>query len=70
LTRVDPGARGVRARVGIGVVVYLHLAVARAAWAQENRLPVPWPTSPGEVVPYGTGRGCAKGSAPPRRRRT
>ena len=53
MTRVDPRAR-VRARVGIGVLVYLHLAAARAAWAQESRLPVPWPTSPGEVVPYGT----------------
>jgi len=54
LTRVDPGARGVRARVGIGVVFYVHLAAARVAWAEEGRLPVPWPTAPGEVVPYAT----------------
>ncbi len=50
----DPGARVVGARVGIGVVVYLHLVAARVAWAQDNRMPVPWPTSPSEVVPAGT----------------
>jgi hypothetical protein len=48
--RGDPGAR-IGARVGIGVAVYLHLAAARAAWAQDNKLPVPWPSSPSEVTP-------------------
>jgi len=53
VTRGDPSARVVGARVGIGVVVYLHLIAARVAWAQESKLPVPWPTSPGEVIPEG-----------------
>jgi hypothetical protein len=56
LKRGDPCARAVGARVGIGVVVYLHLAAARVAWAQQaqdSKLPVPWPTSPSEVIPEG-----------------
>jgi hypothetical protein len=61
------GRRGARvgARVGIGVAVYVQLAVARGAWAQE-RLPVPWPTRPGEVIPYapaGTPKAPEKGKA-------
>jgi hypothetical protein len=53
LTHRRPSAR-VGARIGIGVAVYLHMLVARGAWAQaQDRLPVPWPTRPEEVIPYG-----------------
>lgn len=52
MKRGHPGARIGGARVGIGVMVYLHLAAARGAWAQDAKLPVPWPTSPNEVIPY------------------
>jgi len=50
--RLYPGARAVRARVGIGVAVYVQVALARSAWSDNRQLPVPWPTSPGEVIPY------------------
>ena len=47
-------ARVAGARIGIGIAVYLHMIVARGAWAQaQDRLPVPWPTRPEEVIPYG-----------------
>src|SRR5262249_2340671 len=57
LKRRHAGAR-VGTRVGIGVAVYVHLAAARGAWAQAqapapDKLPVPWPTRPDEVSPYG-----------------
>jgi hypothetical protein len=63
VNRAHPGARA-GARFGIGVVVYLQLAAARGAWAQDTKVPVPWPTKPDEVIPYETPAVPPRGPSP------
>jgi hypothetical protein len=52
-------AGGARVGLGVLVLVLVSLAAGRAA-AEEGKLPVPWPTTPEEVIPYGQGAEAVK----------